>query len=174
LKKTECYTLKEFEHQMGLPCRAFECTRTTGERAGEVYHLLVSPGGISCDCAGKSYESTARADWNAYLAGEPQFKTVGCIHGDAVALLLAAGLFDLPQPDVQFPAEDPKEISPARASQEPEYETCGYCCGTGQYPAPSHDRFGYEIEPHMIHCEYCGGTGCCEQGSKLLAHRAFA
>jgi hypothetical protein len=94
--KVERYTLREFEARMDFPCRAFECVRETGVRAGEVYHLLVTPHSLSCDCAGKTFASTARANTRAFYEEREQFSSAGCVHADAVKLLLDAGLFDLP------------------------------------------------------------------------------
>lgn len=118
--KTERYSLKEFAASLDFPCRAFEVVRQSGERSGEVYHLCVSRGGITCDCAGRSYEATARANAAAYYAGEEQFPSAGCIHSDAVKLLLAAGLFDFPEGEIP---DEPVTVSasPARACIEAEF-----------------------------------------------------
>jgi hypothetical protein len=52
-------------------------------------------------------------------------------------------------------------------------ETCGFCGGSGKVPGPTHDREGRQRRdwPERIVCEYCGGAGVCEEGSKLLPAR---
>lgn len=111
--RTERYTLKEFAAELDFPARAFEVVRQTGERAGEMYHLLVSRGGVTCDCAGRSWAATERANAAAFYAGQEQFPSAGCIHSDAVKLLLAAGLFDLPAGEIP---DGPVTVSAAATS----------------------------------------------------------
>ncbi len=48
-------------------------------------------------------------------------------------------------------------------------DTCGFCSGRGTVPGPTNDRHGYPLPEHDLCCEYCGGTGCCEDGGQLLA-----
>lgn len=98
-KETSAYQLTEFTPALleGLTDpRAFQFVRTTGVRKGEVYHLLVGEKFISCDCAGQAYESSARADWRAYLSDGEHYLTCGCVHQDCTSLFLAAGLLDRP------------------------------------------------------------------------------
>jgi len=49
-------------------------------------------------------------------------------------------------------------------------EPCGFCGGTGKVPGRSHDNHGaYRPDwPETIRCEYCGGSGQCDDGNKLL------
>jgi hypothetical protein len=56
------------------------------------------------------------------------------------------------------------------ASEQNPIEMCGYCCGSGRVPGRKYDNEGrYRPEwPDAIRCEYCGGSGRCEEGSKLL------
>jgi hypothetical protein len=52
-------------------------------------------------------------------------------------------------------------------------EHCGYCDGRGRVPGPRYDREGRRRDdwPDTIRCEYCGGAGECEEGSKLIPAR---
>ena len=52
-------------------------------------------------------------------------------------------------------------------------EPCGYCNGTGHVPARQYDRDGRHRPewPERRTCEYCGGSGECEDGNKLLPAR---
>jgi hypothetical protein len=52
-------------------------------------------------------------------------------------------------------------------------EQCGFCGGNGRVPGCHFDRDGrFRPEwPDTIVCEYCGGSGQCEEGSKLLSAR---
>lgn len=165
-KKVERYTLKEFAPQMDFPARAFECVRETGVRSGEVYHLLASRGGITCDCAGRSYEATARANTRAYYEGGDQFASAGCVHADAVALLLRAGLFGTA---ADVPADQPE---PTPAPEPEPVEQCGYCLGRGRTPGPTH-LDGRPQESREEWCYYCGGEGALVRGGSLLPHRGL-
>jgi len=70
--KPTVYRVREFAHQ--FEGRAFGVRKVFD---GATYHVLCDRSGVSCDCAGGTY-------------------TAGCCHADAVRVLLAAGLFDLP------------------------------------------------------------------------------
>ena len=48
-------------------------------------------------------------------------------------------------------------------------ETCGFCGGSGRVLSRAYDRFGAAVEQRMVACEYCDGSGCCEDGDKLMA-----
>lgn len=52
-------------------------------------------------------------------------------------------------------------------------ETCGFCRGSGLVPNRTHDREGRRRTdwPEQVRCEYCGGSGRCEEGHKLLPAR---
>lgn len=52
----------------------------------------------------------------------------------------------------------------------PQPETCGYCEGSGLVNGPAYDREGrFRTDwPRRIACEYCGGSGMCEEGSKIV------
>jgi hypothetical protein len=52
-------------------------------------------------------------------------------------------------------------------------EICGYCGGRGFVLGSMFDRWGYQchIEPPQMTCEYCGGSGQCEDGARLLPAR---
>jgi DnaJ-class molecular chaperone len=53
-------------------------------------------------------------------------------------------------------------------------ETCGYCRGSGKVPGRKYDKEGRHRPewPDQVSCEYCFGTGQCEEGTKLLPARA--
>lgn len=54
---------------------------------------------------------------------------------------------------------------------ETNYETCGFCGGTGHTYRSMYDNHGYKRyeEPPRVVCEYCGGSGMIEDGHLLLA-----
>lgn len=92
------YTLVEFTPDIvpgDLPARAFECRNSDST----IYHILVNRGWMSCDCAGQTYAGSHKANQRAALRGDAVTETHGCIHTDAVNLLLTLGLLDVP-PDV--------------------------------------------------------------------------
>jgi DnaJ-class molecular chaperone len=46
--------------------------------------------------------------------------------------------------------------------------TCGFCGGRGRVANHQADRYGPRPDyPAERPCEYCGGTGTCEDGHKL-------
>lgn len=64
-------------------------------------------------------------------------------------------------------------VPAAKKAGDPQQETCGFCQGRGVVPGPTHDREGRHRPewPPAIPCEYCNGSGTCEEGSKLLPAR---
>jgi hypothetical protein len=52
-------------------------------------------------------------------------------------------------------------------------ERCGYCNGSGRVPGRKYDRLGQHRPewPDTVTCEYCYGTGWCEEGEKLVPAR---
>lgn len=47
-------------------------------------------------------------------------------------------------------------------------ETCGFCNGTGTVRNRQADRYGPRPDfPETRTCEYCDGTGQCDEGDKL-------
>ena len=49
-------------------------------------------------------------------------------------------------------------------------QICGYCSGTGVVMNHQADRYGPRPDyPETRTCEYCGGDGTCNDGSKLAA-----
>lgn len=159
-RKATTYTIGEFVPDRGFttaPARAFTVVK---EADGETRCVLISREGCTCDCEGATYAGSDKANVRAARAGEKTFPTLGCKHLDAVALLLREGWLDLP------------EGGPGPHSEGS--EGCGYCCGRGTVPGPTHDGYGYELEPRDLVCEYCGGSGVCVDGGKLLAHRGVA
>lgn len=103
-RKLAAYTVSEFRPDG--PGRAFTVTKFA---TGEHYAVLISPAGSSCDCAGKSYEASDKANWRAYHAGERTYRTLGCKHMDALHLLLREGWLDLPEGSA--PAVEETEVS---------------------------------------------------------------
>lgn len=49
-------------------------------------------------------------------------------------------------------------------------ETCGFCSGRGWYFGRMYDNLGYRSHdtPPRVWCEYCGSSGRCPEGDKLL------
>lgn len=53
--------------------------------------------------------------------------------------------------------------------------SCGYCCGSGQVANSQRDAYGPRPDyPTMRTCEYCGGSGRCDDGDKLLPQNRSA
>jgi hypothetical protein len=52
-------------------------------------------------------------------------------------------------------------------------DVCGFCGGRGTVLRNSYDREGRarSEDERRAACEYCGGTGACEDGHKLLPAR---
>lgn len=52
-------------------------------------------------------------------------------------------------------------------------EQCGYCRGSGRVPGRKYDSEGRHRPewPDQVTCEYCNGSGKCEDGRKLLPAR---
>ncbi len=69
--------------------RAF---RVTNQASGFAYFLLVHRGGISCDCAGCEWQTSAKANAREYCVGGEMYDTRGCVHADAVAQMMADNL----------------------------------------------------------------------------------
>jgi hypothetical protein len=93
-KRAASYTVAEFSPDREFPGRAFQLVKHAG---GEVYSVLVGHEGVICDCAGKTYEASGKANYRAWLEDRDQFKTLGCRHLDAVHVLLMGGWLDLPE-----------------------------------------------------------------------------
>lgn len=95
-RKREVYLIREFVPDE-LPgegrTRAFRLLKQSDQ---SVYYLLTTRDAVMCDCAGSSYAASAKANQKAYFDGQRTYVTAGCIHGDAIKVLLAAGLLDLP------------------------------------------------------------------------------
>jgi hypothetical protein len=53
---------------------------------------------------------------------------------------------------------------------ETNYETCGFCGGSGYTFRSMYDSHGYKRydEPPRVTCEYCGGCGMIEDGHLLM------
>lgn len=80
------------------PFRVFQCEKADGER----HHQRFGEGFCDCDCKGKVYGASAKADrWNWMLPlteQEEEYETLGCVHLDAVAWALRDGLLDVERP----------------------------------------------------------------------------
>lgn len=53
--------------------------------------------GASCECEGRTFETSAKHNQKAFEANQRVFPTLGCIHKDCLHALLLAGWFDLPK-----------------------------------------------------------------------------
>ena len=73
--------------------RAFEFERLDTHAC---YYLLSTRAGLSCDCAGREWETSAKANARSYCAGGEMHDTLGCIHSDWLKEALAFGMLDLP------------------------------------------------------------------------------
>jgi hypothetical protein len=53
---------------------------------------------------------------------------------------------------------------------ETNYETCGFCGGSGYTFRSTYDSHGYKRydEPPRVTCEYCGDCGMIEDGHLLM------
>jgi hypothetical protein len=94
-RQVEVYELAELPCDNGFPGRGFQVVKVG---TGEIRDCFLAHRGDDnlCDCEGFTYESSARANQRAHDAGGPIFPTLGCLHLDALKLLLGAGLLDLP------------------------------------------------------------------------------
>jgi hypothetical protein len=88
-RKVTSYAVTEINPDPGFGCgRAFQLTKADGT----VYSLFLGAGEVICDCPGKCYAASERADRRH---GRPS-PTSGCCHLDAVATLIQRGW--LPDP----------------------------------------------------------------------------
>ena len=95
-RKVEVYDVAELPCGNGFEGRGFEVVKTG---TGEVRHCFVCRDEQShiCDCEGQTYAAAEKANRRAWEEGRETFPTAGCLHLDAVILLLRAGLLDLPR-----------------------------------------------------------------------------
>lgn len=89
-KRTQTYTVQEFAGD-GEYGRCFAVARADGE----IRRLQCGRAGVSCDCGGETYRSTAKANERAAERGDPVYRSFGCVHLDACLPLLRAGYLDL-------------------------------------------------------------------------------
>lgn len=93
-KKAAVYLVTEFIPDREFDGRAFRLLKLdwTGH-----YACLVGSETASCDCAGKTFLNTDKANLRSWLRDEPEVKSAGCRHLDALKVLLAGGWLDLPE-----------------------------------------------------------------------------
>lgn len=60
-----------------------------------VHQAYLGPDAATCSCEAETYQTSAKANQRAHDAGEETFPTMGCVHLDSLAALMAAGWFDL-------------------------------------------------------------------------------
>lgn len=70
------------------PGRLFFCGKKGTERRHEVY---LGPEGVSCSCEGHTYLTSGKSNQRSFEAGEETYPTHGCVHADALSMLLEAG-----------------------------------------------------------------------------------
>lgn len=70
------------------PGRVFFCGKRGTDRRHEVY---LGPDGVSCSCEGHTYLTSGKSNQRAYEAGEETHPTHGCVHADALSMLLEPG-----------------------------------------------------------------------------------
>ena len=93
-KRAASYTVAEFRPAAGFEGRAFAIHKHDG--SGH-YACLVAADRASCDCAGKTYLNTDKANLRSYLRDDREFASAGCKHLDALRLLLDGAWLDLPE-----------------------------------------------------------------------------
>lgn len=64
-------------------------------RPDRVHHLFFGVDEVTCDCEGREYLSTARANQSALEEGRELYLGYGCVHADSLAALLVGGWFNL-------------------------------------------------------------------------------
>lgn len=106
------YLVEEFTPDGAFPGRAFRLTKAGGPDVYSVF-LCADGHGNVCDCAGKSYEATAKADQRAWERREAARvgRSLGCKHLDALLTLLRGGHLE-PEadvPDIVSSADGPLE-----------------------------------------------------------------
>ena len=126
-KNSERYAVSEIYPGRGFAAgRAFEVVKlSTGEAYGAF--LAHDRAYSSCDCAGKTYEGTARADRRHGERGE----SLGCKHLDALAALADNGW--LPDPR----ANPDADAGPTERHDQPEPDGLPACfdgCGSAESP----------------------------------------
>lgn len=95
-KRTQRYDVRPFDPapEYGV---ALLLVKTGGADEGQVYALQCGPAGVTCDCAGATYESVGKANQRAWEESREIFPSMGCIHTDACVSLIKAGwFFDMP------------------------------------------------------------------------------
>lgn len=94
-RDTTAYTLTEIPvDRRGFTGRAWEVVR---EDTGEVRYAYAAADSENhdCTCEGETYKASERANERAAAVGAGLVPTAGCVHLDAVLVLMRAGWLDL-------------------------------------------------------------------------------
>lgn len=79
-----------------FPCdfkgRAFCLEKIGTNRKHELF--IGHDGSAACHCEGETYQSATKADQKAYERGDRVYRSKGCLHLDALSLLVSAGWLD--------------------------------------------------------------------------------
>lgn len=98
-QKAVSYTVSEFKPGAAFEGRAFALDKHgTSER----YSCLIGAQAATCDCAGKTYLNTEKANLRSWLRDDREFPSEGCKHLDVLRVLLNGGWLDAPE---HIPAE---------------------------------------------------------------------
>lgn len=105
-RRAALYAVSEFVPSDGFGGRAFLLAKLDG--SDRYTCRLRAADGPFCDCGGRTFEATVKANFYASLRHEQQYATLGCKHLDVMSALLAGGWLDLPEhvPQFDHPSED--------------------------------------------------------------------
>lgn len=114
-KRTQVYEVRPFDP---APHPEYGVGVSLVKEDGQVYDLRCGPAGVSCDCAGATYESVGKANQRAWEIGAEVYPTLGCVHLDSVSALVRAGWLGLNDE----PAASVNGLSLAPAPEESPHE----------------------------------------------------
>jgi hypothetical protein len=127
----------------------------------ELHHVRLNTSGVvhTCDCKWGTYKGHAKPCRHVEM----------CLQAIQEGKLTAPKFDDKPQAPKQ-PETKPEVHQPRQPESEPNYETCGFCSGTGFTYRGMYDCDGRKVydEPPRVTCEYCGGSGMIADGHLLM------
>lgn len=92
------YAVREFRCEHAGRAFRVAKARSVSDAGGgseQVHEAKLGAGiGATCTCEGATYEAAAKANGRAFEEGGELYRTLGCVHLDALHALLKAGRFD--------------------------------------------------------------------------------